>query len=302
MPSTFNTPSWKPSVTPGYVYVGEDEYYLYEDKQVVQDTAVAGSITLPLMRFDSQRSMEGPIVITDLDGTGLHLVAAQDSPFAKTYEAPIGADQITRTPEKYRRRVDLTGKQDGFSLSLVDHEFSIAYGLPDSSGWYAPIISISPSTADVIIEYENPAATGGYYRVADIDLNPLHSPHITDKFITVTDKAAVGERLSIRIASPTLSDSNINANTPILAYLETAEGMPVQGVDVVFTASDTGPGKGTLNGGSSDTVTTEWDGTAYTFWVNPGAGGTNHPAAGIEIVATYNDLAASGYIHQGIDR
>jgi len=106
----------------------------------------------------------------------------------------------------------------------------------------------------------------------------------------------------MRGASHTLSDANINANTPILAYLETAEGMPVQGVDIVFTASETGAGKGTLNGGSSDTVTTEWDGTAYTFWVNAAAGGTNHPAAGIEIVATYSGLAASGYIHQGINR
>jgi len=302
MPSTFNTPSWKPSVTPGYVYVGEDEYYLYEDKQVAHETGVAGSISLPFMRFDSQRSMEGPIVITDLDGDGLHLDAAQASPFAKTYEAPVGAGEVSRTPEKYRRQVDLTGKQDGFSMSLADHEFSIDYGSPNESGYYTPVISISPSTADVIIEYENPAATGGYYRIADIDLNPLHSPHITDKFITVTDKAAVGERLSMRVASPTLSDANINANTPILAYLETAEGMPVQGVDIVFTASETGAGKGTLNGGSSDTVTTEWDGTAYTFWVNAAAGGTNHPAAGIEIVATYSGLAASGYIHQGINR
>lgn len=288
----FNTTAWTPKVLPGYFYIGMDEYYLYAQKKVIDATASGGSISLPAMEF--KNSFVAPIVVTDVVLSGYSAATAEASPFAKTYEAPLGS---ARTPEKYRRRVDLTSLKDGATFTLESYEFAIDWGQP-VDGSYSPTMQISPSNAHVIIEMEDPENTVPYYRPPDIDLNPLHSPVVAGKFLVVTDEEEVATKITVSIGT------DITAETegvyPVFARVTNAYGSPIYGVSVLFTPSTNGTGRGKWYGASSATVTatTRWDGTAVAYW-QPLAVGSAYPRIGIRITASSGSISAFTYVHHG---
>lgn len=290
----FNTAAWVPKILPGYFYIGLDEYYLYAKKKVIDATASGGSISLPTMEF--KNSFVAPIIVTDVVLSGYSATAAEASPFAKTYEAPLGS---ARTPEKYRRRVDLTTLKDGATFTLGSYEFAITWGQP-VDGIYSPTMQISPSNAHVIIEMEDPENSVPYYTPTDIDLNPLHSPVVTGKFLVVTDEEETVARISIMVGSGVTMD--VSVDYPVFARVTNAYGSPIYGVTVTFTASTTGAAKGRWHGASplnatSVTAVTGWDGTAVAYW-EP-LMGTVYPRIGIQLTASYGSVSSSTYVHHG---
>lgn len=286
------TTAWVPRILPGYFYIGVDEYYLYAKKKVIEATASGDSIALPTMEF--KNSFVAPIIVTDVTLSGYSAAAAAASPFAKTYEAPLGSE---RTPEKYRRRVDLSSLRDGETFTLGSYEFSIVWGEP-SDGTYSPTMLISPSSAHVIIEMEDPDNTVPYYTPTDIDLNPVHSPVVAGKFVVVTDEEESVERISIAVGSGV--NLRPGRDVPVLAKVTNVYGSPVGGATVTFTASANGASKGRWKDGgglASITATTAWDGTAVVYWI-PLLGST-YPRIGILLTASCNGVSSSVYVHHG---
>jgi len=289
------TTAWAPRVLPGYFYIALDEYYLYAKKKVIDATAVAGVITLPTMEF--KNSFVAPIIVTDVALSDYSAAAAGASPFAKTYEAPLGS---SRTPEKYRRRVDLTTIKDGSTFSLENYEFVMVWGQPNG-GVYSPIIQIAPSTAHVIIEMEDPDNTVPYYTATDIDLNPLHSPVVAGKFLVVTDEEEIVENIAVTLGSSRTPD--VGVKLPVFGRVSNSYGSPIQGVAVTFTTSGVGSGIGRWDGASpanalSVTAITDWDGTAVAYW-KPLAATIDYPRAGILLTASYGAVSSSVYVHHG---
>lgn len=295
--SSFNTNAWKPNIRPGYFYIGGNEYYLYENKQVLDKTASLGTITLPSMRFINEEAMFAPIVVTDVGD--YDPVAASSVPFTKTYEPPIGTGSYSYTPDKYRRVYDLSGLQESvatptglvdYDFELADHQFVVRWGDPDDDGYYTPQISIIPSSTRVVIEYEDPEATDGYYIVDDLDLNPNHSPFIGDSFIVLTDSDTTPAYLDIFVVDRAGPQAIVN----VCALVRNIEGAPLQGVDVQFQASATGPGRGSFVGALANphTTATDWDGTAYAGWNLPSYT-ANTPVRGITITASTPEATGS---------
>ena len=196
---------WHPQIDTGFFYIEDKEYYLYSNKQVIRTIPTNGQVTLPTIT-DFQIA-NGPIVITDeqfiiADTSGFYSVSdAQATPFAKTYEPPL--NDWNATPHKYERVEDLTnllefditasGTTENYLFELKDHQFTINYGTPDSSGNFTPIIKINQnqSAKPILIEYEG-ADASGYYIPEYIDLNPIHSPNITNKFLTIRNTKPSG--------------------------------------------------------------------------------------------------------------
>ena len=238
----FNTNIWTVEIEPGYVYVGRDEYYLYANKQAEEHTASGGVIHLQPQRFISDLPLRAPVVITDVGDYTLS--AATSNAFAKTYEYRDGGGGSSRTPHRYRRRYDLTGKKDiiatasgtaEYSFSLGDHEFTIDYGTPNSSGYYTPTITINPSNAHVIVEYEDPSATG-LYRPPDIDMNPIHTPRFGRAFIVVTDEDQDGGVISAKLRDPRNLPGPGDTVYFDIVY-QTRWGRPLQGRTLALSAS-----------------------------------------------------------------
>ncbi len=314
--SNFNTPKWDPIVEPGYVYISVDEYYLYVDKVVEEGLAAGagGVFTLPGQKWLAKYPVPAPVVVTDyIEGSGLTGPIASGTPFAKTYEPPLGDDNIERTPRRYRRRYDLTGFKDQiltptghipYVFTLEDHEYSMTYTGPDSSGFYTAVLAINPSGARIVVEYENPFATG-LFKVPDLDMNPVHSANVGNKFIVVTDLDPSGEVLIIERRDT----ANLPGAEDIVyfdLYLETEFGAPVQNVPVYFQASPTGLSGFTFgliepSGGAVSETITQWDGSATGAYFLP-ADLTLFPSSGVVITAWHAEATGTIAIEVGMER
>ena len=140
-----NIPSgymWTPEAQAGYFYVGQDEYYLYANKVTASGVPVNGKLELGLYD-DKFPPLGAPVIVT----IGNSEFSAGD-PFGRTYE-PTPYNSPTRTTNKYRKRVDLTGRKEWqldasgyiipYTFSLGNMEFTIdASGNhpTNPSGWY----------------------------------------------------------------------------------------------------------------------------------------------------------------------
>ncbi len=292
----FNTARWTAIMEPGYFYISVDEYYLYVNKLTEIEVASGGLFDLDKQKWTSKRPVPAPVVITDVNEVDGYVPAvASGSPFAKTWEPPVGASGVTRTPDKYRRRYDLTGIQETiltptghvpYDFILGDHEYVLNYTGPDESGFYLPTVQINPTDAHVIVEHENPAASG-LYQIMNIDFNPIHSTNVGDRFIVITDSIPNKRRIIV----DRRSKGNVFVSDEVVLFdivFETNTGMPIQNQRLDIA---TEPGLGTLN---NETVTTDWDGTATGSYQMPSDLST-FPASGIAI--RVSNASATGVVN-----
>ncbi|MHA2067961.1 MAG: hypothetical protein ACXABY_26670, partial [Candidatus Thorarchaeota archaeon] len=302
----FNTPKWDPLVEPGYVYISADEYYLYVDKQVYEGAAVGvgGTLAIPAQKWQTKYPVPAPVVVTDSYPSGvgeLSTAVASGTPFAKTYEPPVGVSKEDRTPFRYRRRYDLTGFKSReltptgyipYVFELEDHEYSMTYEGPDDDGFYTPLLTINPSGAHVVVEYENPFASS-LYRVPDIDLNPTHSVNVGDKFVIVTDTTPdPGIVVVTRRDTSNLADSNELVYFDVV--VNTTTGTPVQNYPV--SMSHAPEDQGYLD---SSGAVTAWDGTTSGAYVTP-ADLSSFPAEGVVITVAADSTTGTLGIEAGM--
>jgi len=273
------TPAWNPIVEAGFVYMEDREYYLYSNKQVVERTPTAsGTFTLPT--FSSRPILGPPIVITD--ASSYSLAEASGNPFAKTWEPPRGEGitYVNPTPEKYRRRWDLSDRKEfraspsgdiAYTFSLgaeYPKEFYVEWGDVDINGGYTPTIRIANSGSilgDVIIEYEHPDASG-WYVVDHVDVNPLHSPNMVNRFLMVREDTPEPNQIYLDVGSTTMIGPS--GSTPVYATVYDTYGSPVQDQLVTFFLS---PDDGANTFGSLDPLeaTTSFDGSTATTYFAP---------------------------------
>lgn len=272
-----NSLPWHPEIEVGYFYIEDREYYLYSNKQTYRALPVNGQIILPTMTHF--QVINGPVVVTDetvmVGGvSGFYKIdEANSTPFAKTWEPPIG--DWKPTPHKYERIEDLTnlmeyqitasGTTEKYSFELQDHQFKIDYGSPDTSGFFTPTLTLNqgytttPVFGDpVIVEYEGTGASGTY--IPDyIDLNPIHSPVVCNKFLTIRDVKPSG--YSINVINEKQYLHFVGEDIPVLAAVYDEFGGPVEGARVFWSIKQ--PGNTPISGSfANHFTTTGWDGVS----------------------------------------
>lgn len=281
---------WVPEVQGGYLYIGQDEYYLYANKVTITGTPSGGKLELGEYT-DKFPPLGAPIIVTLGDSE-----FGVDEPFGRVYEpTPSGADP--RTPTKYRKRVDLTGRKEwrldasGFivpySFSLGNMEFTIdaSGNHPTSpSGWYR-YIECYPSGDAITVEMED--GPSGYLTIPGVDFNILNTLECQNAFLAVAVSGSlIPSTIYVDYASRHLPAAS--QNIMVIVAVKDMWGAPVSGVSV--TMSDGGAG-GTF---SNSTSTTEWDGTASTWYTTPVA-----TSAGATVTATYGVINGQTWIPIG---
>jgi len=272
-----NSLPWHPQVDTGYFYIEDREYFLYSNKQAIRTTPINGVITLEPVR-DFQ-IVNAPLVITDEyfsvnNVSGFYSVAdAVGTPFAKTYEAPVG--DWKPTPHKYERVEDLTnllethvsasGTREKYQFELQSYQYTIDYGAPDVSGNFSPSITIHQGAEStpligkpVIVEYEGIAASG-YYVPDYINLNPIHSPNVTNKFLAIRDTRPSGVLIEIINEDHYLHFPGKTISLSAIVYDEF--GGTVEGANLYWTLVHRTAGVSPLSGSfANHFTTTGWDG------------------------------------------
>jgi hypothetical protein len=181
---------WTPVVDTGYFYIDQDEYYLYSSKGVTAATPTVGKLNL-ITSNHKYPPYNAPVVVT------LGSIST-NSMFAKTYEpTPSGAS--SRTPTKYRRRVDLSdrkeyyavgGAEDGiiptpYNFTLGNMQYTLnSTGSLDVGDW-TWYVNCYPSGSAITVEYETSDA--GIVYVKDVDMNPLNSYEVANSFLGIID-------------------------------------------------------------------------------------------------------------------
>ena len=252
--------AWHPRVDSGYFYLGQDEYYLYSDKGATSNTPTVGRLNL---YTSNHRYPPPPAPVTITLGSSEF---SASSPFCKMHEpSPTNS---TRTPTKYRRRTDLTGRReyiasgtvaDGiipipYTFTLGSMEFTI--GSTGSMGqewsWY---IDCYPSGSSVTVEYER--SSNQIYDIVDVDMNPLNSYEVANSFCVIanTTKYPVAY-VEVNNGSRYIRDNGRRAL--LIAAVKDQYGRGISGETVTFTAD--------WGDFSDATVDTIWDGTASTWF------------------------------------
>jgi len=278
---------WAPVISAGYFYLGQDEYYCYARKGSTTNTPTAGVLALGT-HYDPYPRQGAPIVAT--------LGVNEFNPaqrFARTYE-PTPSGVPTRTPNKYRRRIDLTGRkqyeanasgmyqQYNFGLDSMQYTFTSTPGttfLPTTWAWS---VGLLPSGGSVTVEYE--LGQSGHFTTRELDLNPLNSAEVSNTMVVLA-------RESLLVPS-TLELSYVNriihiptTRVRMIVALKNIYGCPISGRVVTFSASD---------GSFTDsTPTTSWDGTATTEYDVPNI---DH---GVQINVACGAASTSGWIPIG---
>jgi len=298
---------WNPKVECGYFYIEDREYYLYANKQSQQVDASSGSFILT--DFSKDRNILGPpIVVTDASGQ-YTLSDAQSTPFARTWCPPCGTGTswIDPTPEKFRRRFDLSDRKstkatpsgnEAYSFTIgteYPREYYIDWGTLQSDGFYDPTFHITNGSTmgDVIVEWEAYDASG-YYTVEHLDMNPLHTANTVNKFVIIKEDTPTAHEVFLESMSPyILGPSGV---TKVVATVMDQYGTPVQGESVSFTMEPYKETAPTLFGSlSADLMVTSFDGSCAVVYTAPGdiSGIRGSLAGGLHIIGTILSGASS---------
>lgn len=256
---------WFPVIDTGYFYVGMDEYYLYSEKGTVTGTP-SSSILALVSSNDRYPPVPAPVTVT-LGSSEFSSI----EPFTKTYE-PTPSGTTSRSPTKFRRRADLTGRRetivsgtvaDGivplpYTFTLGNMQFLLNSTGTIGSTWSWSIES-NPTGSAVTVEYET--SDTRQYTATGVDMNPLNSYEVANSFCVVLDQSKlVVNEVVVNNAAKYL----VGKFLPILliAAVKDQYGTPIPDRVVTFT--------GAWGSFSDSTVTTIWDGTAAT-WFTPGS-------------------------------
>ena len=288
-----NMPSgnvWAPDVQAGYFYINNDEYYFFANKVTAVGTATSGRLELGL-HDDKYPTMGAPIIVTLGESEFL-----PSEPFGRTYEpTPSGVDD--RTPTKYRKRVDLTGRKeytinasgryDPYSYVLGNNSMEFVLGAsgnsPTPSGWHW-YIDLYPSGDSVTVEMEG--GPSGYATIRDIDFNQLNTYEAYNKFLVLVPSGQLAPSgLEVNYASRYLPEAT--QRVQFIAAVTDQWGAPISGIPIAFTDD----GGGTFDIASPMTI---WDGTAHTYYTVPTA-----TSAGVTITTSVNTITDTIWIPIG---
>lgn len=282
---------WVPVVQGGYYYIGRDEYYLFASKVSCSGVPTSGRFQLGL-HDDMYPTQGAPIIVT----SGVSEFLPED-PWGKTYE-PTPSGSLLRTPTKYRKRVDLTGRKEywidpsgewmPYSFEIGDYEF--VFGASGNhpttpSGWYW-YIDCYPSGFPITVEMEDGAS--GYFTPRAVDFNGLNTYECNNTFLTLVPSGALYvEDVSLSYASRYIPVANQTYRVLLIAAVKDRNGCPISGATVVFDDDSIG---GAFSPVSTETI---WDGTAHTYYTVPSV---NH---GITVAVTCSGVVASGWFPIG---
>ena len=258
--------TWVPMVDPGYFYIDMDEYYLFSDKGVTIGTPTVGKLNL-ISSSHRYPPYSAPVVVTS--GASEF---TPDRPFAKTYEATVSG-VATRTPTKYRRRVDLSdrkeyyavgGSADGiiptpYNFTLGNKQFTVGTSGTLDDGVWTWHIDCYPSGSSITVEYER--SDIGVVAIQDVDMNPLNSYEVANSFISVVDSSDITVKtIQLNNGSRYCRGSVYAKPMLLIAAVKDNYGCPISGVTVSLT--------GSWGSFEDDSIITIWDGTAST-WFTP---------------------------------